>query len=176
MQTSTGESVSLIDFVAQHNSAGDAVLLGWMRHFGCTLCKKHAADWRALLPDITRLGPISVALIGNGPPAQAVDFIAELDWPTYLFTDPQRVTYRALGLRRGVSTTFTLPGLQRVMSSLRQGNSQTLSRIPTDPFQQGGAILVDTSGNVTLYHIEAFAGDYIDTDELMTALRAAMDK
>lgn len=110
---------------------------------------------------------LAIALIGNGKPSQAVDFRNELNWEADLFTDPSNRTYKVLELRRGIGVTFTLPGLFKVIQSFREGNSQTLTRIPSDPFQQGGAILVDENGIVKLFHADQFAGDHADLEMLV---------
>lgn len=151
----------------------EAVLIGWLRHYGCTLCKKQAADWKALAPRLTDCGSVALVLVGNGTPDHAKDFIEEMGWESDMFTDPRRTTYAALGMRKGLAVTFTAPALAKVIKSLREGNSQTFSRLPSDAFQQGGAVLVDRDGNVSFFHADAFAGDHIDVDVLYEKVCAA---
>ncbi|PXF45653.1 Thioredoxin-like protein AAED1, chloroplastic [Gracilariopsis chorda] len=159
--------ICLIDHVSSHNASGHAVLLGWLRHFGCTLCKKQASDWKSILPQLRQHGPINVALVGCGTPAQARDFREEIGWTDHLFTDPDRRTYKALGFKAGLLTTFNLPALGKMVNSFREGNPQTWSRIPKDPFQQGGTILIDKHGVVRMCHAEHFAGDHLAKERLI---------
>lgn len=158
--------VSLVSYVNEKSSQNKAVLLGWLRHYGCTLCKKQTADWAKLAPRLQQCGDVTLALIGNGSVDQAKDFVNEMGWKGDIFTDPSRRTYAALQFAAGVGVTFNLQALGKTIKSVWEGNSQTLSRIPTDAFQQGGAILVDPKGMITLFHRDAFAGDHVDIDEL----------
>lgn len=164
--TPSGDAVSLISHVDANTAASRAVLLGWLRHYGCTLCKKQAADWRDLAPRLRECGDVALVLVGNGTPQQARDFVDEMHWQGDMFTDPSRTAYQALQFRKKIGDTFNLPALKKVIGSFGEGNKQTLSRLPTDAFQQGGAILVDRNGFVKLFHADAFAGDHIDVEEL----------
>lgn len=164
---------SLISYVDRQTTENRAVLLGWLRHYGCTLCKKQAADWAKLAPRLNQCGQITVALIGNGTVEQANDFVQEMQWKGDLFTDPSRTTYKALQFAAGVGVTFTRGGLIKVIQSFKEGNKQTWSRLPTDAFQQGGALLVDFQGKVSLFHRDAFAGDHINVEHLYQASCAA---
>lgn len=166
MLTLSGDAVSLISHVGSKTASKQAALVGWLRHYGCTLCKKQTADWRDLAPRLRECGDVALVLVGNGTPEQARDFVEEMRWEGDLFTDPSRRTYRALQFRTGLSATFNLPALGKVITSVKEGNKQTFSRMPTDAFQQGGAVLVDRDGRVQLFHADAFAGDHIDVEDL----------
>lgn len=161
-----GEKVKLVDFVNKENQKGKTVVMGWLRHYGCTLCKKQAADWNLLLPRLTHCGPVSVGLIGNGQVEQVDEFRNEMNWNGWLFTDPQRTTYRRMGFEKGVGVTFTARGLGKVINSVKEGNKQSWLRMPTDPFQQGGAVIVDKHGFVCELHRDEYAGDHMDVDKL----------
>lgn len=171
--TPENESISLVEHVQTRNAAGETVLIGWLRHFGCTLCKKQAADWLSIETELKDYTNVCMTLIGNGPAQHARDFKDEMKWNGYIFTDPQRQTYKTLDFRSGVGVTFTYPALRKVITSFREGNPQTWKRIPTDPFQQGGAVLVDKNGIVRLFHADAFAGDHFDKNQLVQEIRAA---
>ncbi|KAI0567701.1 Thioredoxin [Gracilaria domingensis] len=165
--TPQGTHVSLVDHVSSKNAQGEAVLLGWLRHFGCTLCKKQANDWKSMLPRLRERTLVNVVLVGNGSASQAREFQKEINWEGDLFTDPDRRTYRALKMKAGVLTTLNLPSLKTVIRSFRHGNKQTWSRIPTDAFQQGGALLVDNEGIVRMFHADDFAGDHVSKERLV---------
>ncbi|CAN8069747.1 unnamed protein product [Agarophyton chilense] len=165
--TPQGTRASLIDHVNMHNADGEVVLLGWLRHFGCTLCKKQANDWKSILPKLREQGPVNVVLVGNGPATHAKEFQEEIGWDSDLYTDPDRRTYKALNMEAGVLTTFNLPALMKTISSFGDGNKQTWSRMPTDAFQQGGALLVDTLGTIRMFHVDHFAGDHVARERIV---------
>jgi hypothetical protein len=113
------EVVDLVDDVLR--GGPDVVVLGWLRHFGCTLCMRQAAEWNAaLVPALARgacgargQGRVVVALVGSGTPGQAAAFAQETGFSGLLYTDPELETYAALGFARGVKSvlnrTFTQP-------------------------------------------------------------------
>lgn len=171
--TGDGTTESLIDFVSGQNVIGKAVVLGWLRHFGCTLCMKQASDWRDWLPELSKLGDVTVALVGNGPPNQAIDFKDEVQWPSHIFTDPQRKSYSALSFKKNLLSTLNAAAFVKVVKSLASGFKQTLTRLPTDPFQQGGVVIVDHKGVVSFFHTDRFAGDHVDKETLFEAVRKA---
>lgn len=111
-----------------------------------------------------------MALIGNGPPKHAVQFMEDIGWTGDLFTDPERNTYGVFQFRAGVGSTFNARALGRVVKSFAEGHTQGWAKIPTDAFQQGGVVLVDAVGSVRLLHVDAFAGDHILIDRLVSAV------
>lgn len=167
-----GSEISLIEFVSEQNLFGKAVLLGWLRHFGCTLCKKQVAEWRDWLPELNKRGDLTVAFIGNGPVSQVTEFVEEMEWPGYLFTDPARKSYNALEFKKKLGNLIHASALGAVIESFKK-YPQTWTRLPTDPFQQGGAVLVDHNGIVTFFHADEFAGDHVDKDDLLDAVATA---
>lgn len=174
VQTTTGESTSLLSYVQEQNAAGNAVLLGWLRHYGCTLCKKQAVEWRDWSSELQAITKLSIALIGNGPVSHAIDFKDEVKWNATLFTDPSRTTYSVLEFRKDQAALFNLPSLSKAIKSFAAGNSQTWTRIPTDPFQQGGALLVNSNGVVSFFHADQFSGDHVDKAILLDAVRSTI--
>lgn len=172
--TEDGKEVSLLRFVEEQNANGNAVLFGWLRHYGCTLCIKQASNWRDWLPDLNSSGRLTVALVGNGPVSQVLGFKDEVNWPAYLFTDPERRSYAALSFRNDLPALLNRTALFKVIRSFFEGHKQTLSRLPTDPLQQGGVVLVDHTGRVSFLHSDEFAGDHVDKDTLFEAVNSAV--
>lgn len=172
--TEDGDEVSLLRFVKDQNAVGNAVLFGWLRHYGCTLCLKQASNWREWLPELNSSGRLTVALIGNGPVSHALDFKDQVDWPAYIFSDPERHSYSALSFKKGLLSVLNPSSLVKVIRSFAEGNKQTLSRIPTDALQQGGVVLVDHNGCVSFLHSDEYAGDHVDKDTLFDEVRSAV--
>lgn len=167
-----GSNLSLTEFVRVQNEAGKAVLLGWLRHFGCTLCKKQVADWRDWMPQLNQNEKLTIAFIGNGPVSQLAEFRDEMEWSEFLFTDPSRTSYAALNFNKKIGDLLNRPALKAVISSFKS-HPQTWSRLPTDALQQGGVVLVNRDGFVTFFHADAYAGDHVSKDVLLEAVTSA---
>lgn len=167
-----GSKLSLIEFVQEQNEAGNAVLLGWLRHFGCTLCKKQVAEWRDWLPQLNQNGKLTVGFVGNGPVSQLPEFRDEMEWGEFLFTDPSRSSYGALSFKKKLGNLINRSSLCAVIESFKS-YPQTWTRMPTDPFQQGGVILVNKEGFVTFFHADEYAGDHVGKDVLLDAVDSA---
>jgi AhpC/TSA antioxidant enzyme len=113
VQNLAGASVDLVDELLQTEEP-DVVVLGWLRHFGCTLCMRQAAEWnRVLRPRLARgacrspPAKVLVALVGSGTVEQANAFAEETGFDKgMLYTDPQLLTYTALGFARGVQSVL----------------------------------------------------------------------
>lgn len=174
--TCKNEPVSITSYVSENNAKGNAVLLGWLRHYGCTLCKRQAAEWREMQHNIGELC-VNMALIGNGTPLQAVSFARELEWKEeHLLSDVDCRTYEALGFKRGIGCTFNLKALNKVYQSYQVGHVQTWSRMSKHPFQQGGVVFVNRFGIVSLLHLDAFAGDHMNVDDLLNNIRKLIEE
>ena len=52
--------MDLIDLI---ETQYEPVLLGWLQHFGCMLCRKQTADWRAMRRKLEERGCNSVCMI-----------------------------------------------------------------------------------------------------------------
>lgn len=166
-----GSQQNLVDVVEKLKPA--VVLVGWLRHYGCTLCRKQALDWAAMEGRMRECGDVKMVLVGSGSPEQAQHFMNDVGWSGEIVTDPPRRTYRALSFQRGVATTFNLPSLQKTIKSFREGNKQAWGVMPSDAFQQGGAVLVGGDGIVKMFHFDRFAGDHVPVDDLVESACAA---
>lgn len=83
--------------------------------------------------------------------------------------------YNSLGFAKGMGSTFNLDALKVTVQSIRSGYPTILSRTPTDPFQQGGALVVDDAMMVRYLHRDRFAGDHAPIDELQRAVDGAKE-
>jgi len=171
--TNDSVAVSLIDEVAATPSDRPVILL-WLRHYGCTLCKKAAAEASAAFGgDNGPASPLLIA-IGCGVPEQAAAFQAEVDFQGTLYSDPRRDTYEALRFKSGAASVFNLPALGKVLSSVASGYSQSWGVKTKAPLQQGGVVVAGGGGGgVTLLHRESYAGDHIALDVVGAAIERA---
>lgn len=109
-------------------------------------------------------------VIGNGSPVQAGFFAEDQHLEGSVFTDPERVTYRALGMREGLRSALKLRLLKNTARAYAKGFRQT--RVEGDPLQQGGVLVVDGTGRITFSYISETAGDHPTLEAVLTALDA----
>jgi hypothetical protein len=106
--------------------------------------------------------------IGNGNPAHAREFLFEQSLQGGVFTDPARRLYRALDLRHGMTLTFNLRSARHVRRAYQRGYRQ--QGIKGDPWQQGGNVAVDESGQVLLVQRAEIAGDSLPIERVVDTL------
>lgn len=112
-----------------------------------------------------------LAFVGNGTTHQAREFSRKYAPGSAIFTDPSAYTYRALGARSGVVSTFGGVALHGVRA-MRHGHFQT--SIEGRPFQQGG-VLIAMPGDLLGYaYVSRIAGDHPPTHAVLDALRDAI--
>ena len=85
-------------------------------------------------------------------------------------SDPKRETYKNLDFRKGVKCALTRASLKKSIESLREGRTQTWSRISIDALRKGGAVLVDLGGAIRLLHRDEFTGDHVEIENLVNAI------
>ncbi len=109
-----------------------------------------------------------LVVIGNGTPQMAAAFRAEQSVTFPVLCDPGLAAYRAAGLKRGILATFAPGALTRGFRAWRSGFRQgsTLG----DPWQQGGAFVLDRGGAVRYAFVSDASGHHPHQDELLAAL------
>lgn len=122
---------------------------------------------RDITPQVQELGA-GLAVVGSGSPAQAKAFATERELTFPLYTDPGLRAYAAAGLRRDIASTLNPKLLTNAVRALRGGNIQ--GRTQGDPWQQGGAFVIDTDGAVHLRQVSTGAGDHVDPRDLVAAV------
>lgn len=109
-----------------------------------------------------------VHVIGNGAPTFIEGFREVTGYTGPIYTDPSLATYRAAELRRGVGTILNLGTLSRSVGAFRRGFRQ--GSVQGDALQQGGTLIIDTSGVVLFQHISDGPGDHARTADMLAAL------
>lgn len=108
----SGDAVDLCGALLR--PAADVAIVGWLRHYGCTLCQRQAVEWQTDLRE--RVGPRArLVLVGCGTVEQAQTFREDAKWTGDLFTDPDRSTYRSLEFERGAKSVFNCVSLVRLV-------------------------------------------------------------
>lgn len=107
-------------------------------------------------------------LIGNGGPSFIEGFRELTGYTGSIYTDPSLKTYEAAGLIRSVRATVGIRSLKAGVKSLVAGERQGPRQ--GDPWQQGGALVVSSEGQVLFSQQSSAGGDNVSPAELIGAL------
>lgn len=142
--------------------------LVFLRHFGCSFCREHAADLQQDIGRIRGAGGDVVA-IGMGTPAHAADFRRSSGIDFELLVAPDASLHQAAGLAGGswmkVLGPRAWPSVVRVT---RKGHRA--KRTGADMSQLGGTFVIDTDGGVVWEHRAVHSGDNSSSDDIVAAL------
>jgi hypothetical protein len=161
-----GASVRLAGEWADH----PAVIV-WLRHFGCVFCREQVAEIRATRKQIEALGA-GIAFVGNGTAKAAAWFQKRFAPDSTVLTDPDLVSYRAIGARSGLLSTLGPGAWGAGLRAFKSGTRQSTTK--GHAYQQGGLVIMAPPGNTVLYkHISRVAGDHAPIPAVLAALEAA---
>jgi hypothetical protein len=160
-----GRPVQLAEQWADH----PAVIV-WLRHFGCVFCREQVAEIRAKRDDIEALGG-GIAFVGNGTARAAAWFQKRFAPDSTVLTDPDLVSYRAIGARSGLLSTLGPGAWSAGIRAFRTGARQSTTK--GHPYQQGGLVVMAPGNKVLYAHISATAGDHAPVSAVLAALKAA---
>lgn len=143
------------------------VVLAFVRHFGCILCREQVHELNAALASIRRCGA-ELVIVGCGRPEHVADFCESQKISAPVFVDPEQKAYRAAGLVRSVWSSIKpkawLNSWRAYRNGARQGPTQG------DIYQQGG-IFVIRPGNITCYsYVSREAGDHPPVSDVLAAV------
>jgi hypothetical protein len=117
---------------------------------------------------------IDLVLIGQATPRHAKHFAKklELDGETIL-ADEERQTYKVADFKK--ANLGQLLGPKSVLSGVKHGarSGVVQGRIVGDAAQLGGAMVIDTNGEVLFRRASKNAGDTIEPDDLLENARSA---
>jgi hypothetical protein len=142
----------------------------WLRHFGCVFCREQVAEVRANRGDIEALGA-GIAFVGNGTARAAGWFQKRFAADSTVLTDPDLVSYKAIGARSGLLTTVGPQAWGAGIRALRSGARQSITK--GHPYQQGGLVVIAPGNKVLYQHISSAAGDHAPIPAVIDALEAA---
>lgn len=121
----------------------------------------HHAEIRALGAELT--------LIGSGSPAHAQAFREAEGVEALLLCDTRLEAFAAAGLKRSISSTFSLGTLKHGLRAFKQGHRQ--SAVQGDPWQQGGLFVCAPGDEVLFAHVSQAAGDHPEPAAFLDSLR-----
>lgn len=110
-----------------------------------------------------------VITIGMGQPEMAADFRDQQEIPFPVLVDHTKKTYRMLGLGRGSMVKIMGPQVWlRGAKGLLTGHGMATPK--QDPYQLGGAVVLDKGGRVKHVHRATTSSDNLPVDDLLAAL------
>ncbi|MFZ9888368.1 MAG: peroxiredoxin-like family protein [Myxococcota bacterium] len=130
-------------------------------------CREQVARLTRRYEEIRSMGA-EICAIGNGAPPFAQAFREETGVTFPLYVDPERDAYRAFALRRRVTDMLNPHLFLAARRAQKAGFHQTAVR--GDALQLGGVFILDASGATHFRHVERFAGDLADFEEIMATL------
>lgn len=159
-----------VKVVARQLWTSEPAVLMFVRHFGCLFCREKTAQVSERETDITEAGG-RLIVVGNGQPRFVADFRRTTGYTGLLYTDPAREAYRACAFARGVGTAVNPTTARNALRTMRAGFRQ--GRTQGDPWQQGGVLAIGPGDQVLWIERIKHAGDTIDLDAVLDAVRAA---
>ena len=114
---------------------------------------------------------LKLVMIGQASPRQAAAFRRKTKIDIPVLADEERATYKIAGLKRG--STSQLVGPRSVLAGIKHTaqSGQVQGRVIGDVAQLGGAMVVGQGGEVLLQRRSKNAGDTIDPEDLLEAVR-----
>lgn len=115
-----------------------------------------------------------LVLIGQATPRHAAHFRRRQGIQLPVLADEDRVSYEAAGAKSAGVLDLWNPKVvaKGALTGVREKTVQ--GRTVGDANQLGGALVVDTKGDVTWSHMSADAGDNASPEEILAAIRAAV--
>lgn len=129
-------------------------------------CREQAVRIKSFEKELSNAG-IQLAGIGNGTAAMAREFSEKFQISYPLYTDPQRQTYKALGMKTRLGFSFKTP--LYVGRALRNGFLQ--GRTQGSPFQQGGEALISSQAEILWSRVSNEAGSHASQEEIRQAIK-----
>jgi hypothetical protein len=142
----------------------------WLRHFGCVFCREQVAEIRGRRTEIEARGA-GIVFVGNGTARAAAWFQKKFAADSTVLTDPDLVTYKAIGARSGLLSTMGPSAWGAGLRAFRSGARQSMTK--GHPYQQGGLVILAPGNRVLYRHISSAAGDHAPVADVLAALDAA---
>jgi hypothetical protein len=94
----------------------------------------------------------------------------ELGFEGVIWVDPDLKAFRALGLLRGAGKALSLNMMPHLLRAWRGGHRQ--AGVQGDPWQLGGALVVNAQGLILFHQISSAAGDHVVLQEIFDVMNA----
>ena len=162
IQTSQGDEVTLTEVISDQ-----AALIVFIRHFGCIGCSENITLLAQRFDELTRLN-IKIVVIGCGP-YQFIESFKQrhnlLHSEAAFLTDQSLEIQKKAGLKYSLWSGFKPKALFEMGRAYVNGHVSDV--IQGDIKQQAGAIFINASGQVKLFHRSESLGDHVNTQQIM---------
>jgi peroxiredoxin len=149
------------------------VLLFFLRHFGCAICRAALYGLRERAADFEARNA-SVAVIAPTDAVAAAHFRKLYRVPFPLFADPLRKAYRAFGIYEGSLMDAISPGVAaRQLREALHGNWPYVDIHGPTLRQLGGVVIVDRAGAVRFTHVAQPIYEYPSVDAYLRVIDEA---
>lgn len=128
-----------------------AVVLAFIRHFGCPQCKTMLEELRELQPELTKRH-LSLVVVTQGKPAEALAFGEKYIPGVLLISDVERDLYRLYGVRKGNlhATLFSLAVWRENNRAARKGYRPEMPPKGQDVMQMSAVFIIASDGRIRL--------------------------
>ncbi|KAM3621300.1 uncharacterized protein V6R79_009226 [Siganus canaliculatus] len=166
LKSETGENVEL-----QSLWQDQAVVLFFLRRFGCQVCRWTATEISKLEPDLKASG---VALVGVGPEELGLKEFKEGGFfKGSLYVDEHKKSYKDLGFKRYTAISVVPAALgKKVRDVAAKAKADGIQgNFSGDLLQSGGTLIVAKGGEKVLLHfIQDSPGDHLPLEEIAKTL------
>jgi|SRR5437588_2917262 len=150
---------------------GRPTVLVLLRHLGCLFCQEHLSLLRDHDQEIAAAGG-RVAVVSFAPPEHVKRFALALGHPYLWLSDPERESYRALGVGKGrVLNPFSFTDIWRNAYSTLRGRPWLPQQ--ADLWQLGADFVFDAEGVLTMAHRCRSSHDRPPAEAVLEAFRKA---
>lgn len=111
---------------------------------------------------------VGLVAVGSGTPFMAADFANQFRFTGDLYVDQSRAVYEAFNCKRGLKYAINMRVLKAAKDAMSQGHSQGSTQ--GDSLQLGGTFVISKTQGVIYEHLEQFAGDHADLNEVLSVL------
>lgn len=162
----SGESVEL-----QSLWRDQAVVIFFLRRFGCQVCRWTAVEVSKLKEDLRRN---NVALVGVGPEEIGLkEFQDGGFFKGELYIDDKKQSYKDLGFKRYSAISLVPAALgKKVRNVVTKANAEGIQgNFNGDLLQSGGMVIIAKGGEKVLLHFaQDSPGDYVPLENIVKAL------
>lgn len=145
------------------------LLLYFMRHLGCALCRAHLRQLVEAYPQFQQRG-LQVSAITFADPV-STNFVRQTQLvPFAMYYDMPRAVYQAFGMYEGTfGDVLNLNVLAKQLQLIPKGFIPSIG-LRANIRQLGGSVVIDRAGVIRLHHLAHPIDRYPTTDQYLTAL------
>jgi peroxiredoxin len=147
------------------------VVLVFLRHFGCLLCREHAAQLRDRYDEITGSNGEVVA-VGTGDRRYAAAFVDEEHVPFPVLVDDDGLAAKAASVQK--LNFFKLVLNRRGLAGMRRARraGHRVHKAGRRVTQLGATFVVGPGNQVRYEHVDENSGDHAPLDKVLAAVQA----